>query len=129
MKAAFVAQRWNGVMPPWPVQLHVAIAVLGVLAGLLMTFHPIGFAMAAGVLFYLVMTAAFVLLRSALLRFLMTGFHIATAGLGIAALLLVPEALQGDPWITARCTLVIGVSAATIVLQWLPATSRWLDPA
>ncbi len=51
------------------------------------------------------------------------------AAVALAALLLVPDALSGDPFIPVRGWLIIAFSIAVTVLQWLPATSRWLDRA
>lgn len=129
MIAACVARLRERPTAPWTVQANALLAALAVPAGWLLTFHPITPAIWGFFLFYLAMTTAFVFARSALLRFLITGFHIATTGLGIAGLLLVPDELRGDPWIPVRCALVISAGIAVTVLQWLPATSRWLDRA
>ena len=61
------------------------------------------------------------------MRFLMTGFHIVTFILAVIAILRVPPELSGDAWILVRAALVMLVSVGVIVLQWLPATQRWLD--
>lgn len=114
---------------PWTVQANVLLAAFAILAGWLLTFHPMTPEIWGFFLFYLAITAAFVFARSALLRFLITGFHVATTGMGIAGLLLVPDELRGDPWIPVRGALVISTGIAVTVLQWLPATSRWLDRA
>ncbi len=129
MKAAWIDGLRQRPPAPWTVQANVLLAACAVLAGWLLTFHPITAGIWGFFLFYLAMTAAFVIARSALLRFLMTGFHVATGGVGTAALLLVPDALSGDPLIPVRGGLVIACSIAVTVLQWLPATSRWLDRA
>ena len=113
--------------PPWTVQANVLLAILGMLGVRLLYFHPLGPTLAGFFLFYLSMTAAFVILRSGLLRFLMTGFHLATTVTSIAGLLLVPDELRGDPMIPLRGALAIMLSIGVIVLQWMPATQHWLD--
>ncbi|ARU15489.1 hypothetical protein [Croceicoccus marinus] len=111
---------------PWTVQAHALLAVAAALALWLLHFHPPSARLAVFLFCYLAVTAAYVFMQSAMLRFLMTGFHLACVGVGIAALLLVPGDLRGDPWIPVRGTVVIAVSTAATVLQWLPATRRWI---
>lgn len=113
--------------PPWTVQANALLAIVGIVLIRLLYFHPLGPTLSAFFLFYLSVTAAFIFLRSTLLRFLMTGFHIATTGTSIIALMLVPEELRGDPMIPVRAGLVISLGIGVIVLQWLPPTQRWLE--
>lgn len=112
---------------PWTVRANALLAVGAILVAWALTPYPLTPTIAAFFTIYLALTTAFVWFRSALMRFLMTGFHIVTSILAVIAILRVPPELSGDAWIPVRAALVMLVAIGVIVLQWLPATQRWLD--